>query len=238
MGEVRKGLLFALPTLNRYEGACALLDSVERGTVLPEMYVIVDNGGGFVPFLEAKMRQGIPSWVERTRLYQPAENVGVAPSWNLALELGFPWTVIGGDDCLVNETTLEALLNAAEARPEFGLYSPVVEENKPHSEWSFFMQSRDLTEKLGLYDEIFWPGYFEDDDYRRRMRLAGTMPAKVLESKVQHIGGATSEQFAWSVRYTANQERYAAKWGGIPGQETVAEPPAPVRRPWPSKTLV
>lgn len=227
MGTIRDDMLFSLPTLNRYEGLAELLDSVEAGTVLPKFYFIVDNGGSLQKSLQALSYR---TWFERTHVYVPGENLGVAPSWNLALELGYPYTVIAGDDCRMEANTIEALVKAAQQRPEFGLYSPVVAEGKRHSEWSCFLQTKALTDRIGLYDEVFFPGYFEDDDYRRRMSLAGTVPAKVLESVVHHIGGATSEQFSWSVRFEENQKRYAAKWGGIPGQETVSVPPAPIRR--------
>lgn len=228
MGILRPDLLFSLPTLNRYAGLVELLDSVEEGTVRPKAYLVVDNGGGL---REALGNIAPRTWFERTSLYEPQGNIGVAASWNVALEFGFPYTVIAGDDCRVLPDTLETLLLAAEERPEFGLYSPVVAEGKRHSEWSFFLQTRALTERIGPYDEVFYPGYFEDDDYRRRMGLAGTSPAKVLHATVHHIGGATSEQFEWSVRFEANQERYAAKWGGTPGHETVTVPPPPTRKP-------
>ncbi len=219
MNKVQKNLLFSLPTLNRYQGAYELLDSVESGSMLPEKYLVIDNGGGFQKWLEDRKPK---SWMERLEIIHNEKNLGVSASWNLALKRNYPYTVLGADDCLAFPETLEKLYQMALLEPEFGHYSSLVQGNKKHSEWVFFLQTKDLTNKVGLYDEIFHPGYFEDDDYRFRMKLAGLESKKVTNSPVIHIdnGGLTCRQFSWEVLYAANQKRYIQKWGGVPGSET------------------
>lgn len=240
MSKIQCGLLCAVPTLHRYEGLVAFFDSVEAGSVRPETYLAVDNGGTLEAFFRAQGHEA--PWASRLKLKTPSSNVGVAAAWNLALEENYAWTLIAGDDCLVRPNTVESLMDAAKVRPEFGFYSPVVEPSngRHHSEWACFLQAKTLTDRIGRYDEVFFPGWFEDDDYRRRMALSGIRPAKVIEAKVSHLGGATSEaatladeqgrQQGWNERWVLNQGRYAEKWGGPPGQETVTSPRPPVRR--------
>jgi len=44
--------------------------------------------------------------------------------------------------------------------------------------------------QVGLYDERFYPLYFDDNDYERRIRNAG-LPIKRIEAKVHHDNSST-----------------------------------------------
>lgn len=224
--SVRQDAILVVPTLNRYDGLLRLVQSVEQGSVMPREYLVIDNGGSLIDFLRAENK---PLPRGRTRIVMPGRNIGVAASWNLGLERGEELTILAADDCIVEKNTLAELFDTADFMPNEGFFSPTT-ENPHHSEWSFFMQRKSIVDHVGLYDEVFWPGYFEDNDYRRRMLLSGFMPCRPERARVRHIGGATSTQFDRKTLFDSNFDRYVAKWGGPVGGERVLRPASPIVR--------
>jgi GT2 family glycosyltransferase len=209
-------LVLAVPTIRRYDLLGRLLNSAERGKFKPSRYCIIDNGGK----LDAKVSLGVLSLPENTDVVRPGKNLGVAVSWNLALR-SYENVIISNDDIELHEDTIKSFADALEMWPDDLMF---------HVEgWSLFMQRRALAEKIGYYDENFWPAYFEDSDYLRRMKLAGV--------GVRQTGGTCrhdrSASFAVLPPYQQAEHHeafdeckvyYIAKWGGMPHSETLTTP--------------
>lgn len=111
--------------------------------------------------------------------------------------------------------------------------------------WHLFTLGRKTWEAIGLFDERFFPAYFEDNDYIWRMRCAG-----ILEPRGEYFKGHPDfEDFSvrripWvgaidyeltqdatsiksglvSVDMETNRRLYVDKWGGEPGHERTREP--------------
>jgi len=82
--------------------------------------------------------------------------------------------------------------------------------------------------KPGLFDEKFYPAYFEDNDYHYRLRLAGLAAYKTNRAAFYHFGSLTKNnnpeiQRQISETYLINEAYYARKWNGLPGHEGSAE---------------
>ncbi|MBA2737594.1 MAG: hypothetical protein H0U50_12500, partial [Pyrinomonadaceae bacterium] len=107
--SIRQELIFAVPTLNRYEALVNLLNSVDTGTIKADAYCIIDNGGKLKDEI-SKNGWKLPA---RSEIIEPDGNIGVAASWNLALGKGAKYTVLAGDDCIFEPDTLEKLMDAA-----------------------------------------------------------------------------------------------------------------------------
>ena len=80
------------------------------------------------------------------------------------------------------------------------------------------------------FDEGFVPAYFEDNDFHRRLQLAG-FGDKIFGVNVPflHYGSGTLKGNArlregWPPRFAACQQYYVEKWGGLPGSETFQYP--------------
>lgn len=84
---------------------------------------------------------------------------------------------------------------------------------------------RAVIDAVGLLDEGFGVGNFEDDDYCRRATKAGFKALIARDSFVHHVGGATFR--AVGVDYDAllrqNAEKFRTKWNDA-GNGTTAEP--------------
>jgi GT2 family glycosyltransferase len=70
-----------------------------------------------------------------------------------------------------------------------------------------------VVDKVGLYDERFYPLYFDDNDYERRIDKKG-IEIKRIEAKVHHDNSSTLKsgfESQNSVSFRANQALFDAK---------------------------
>ena len=199
-----KPMILGVPSLWRYELLDRLIASALAGTRVPDEILVVDNGGKY----EAKD--------SRVRVIYSGENLGVAASWNRLLRAG-AW-VISNDDVVFTHRTFEELASALESGTLFvnGLG------------WALFGQRPEVAEKIGFYDERFFPAYYEDDDYEVRLIDAGIATRfPVLSEPVEHIGWASSRKredgelcdpAEHHAIYRKNCQVFIDKWGGSTDQ--------------------
>jgi FkbM family methyltransferase len=197
-------MILGVPSLWRYELLDRLIASALAGSRVPDEILVVDNGGKY----EAKE--------SRVRVIYSGENLGVAASWNLLLRAG-AW-IISNDDVVFKQRTFEELAAALESGVPFvnGLG------------WALFGQRPEVVEKIGFYDERFFPAYYEDDDYEVRLIDAGIATRfPVLSEPVEHIGWASSRKREdgelrdpgeHHAIYRKNCQAFTEKWGGSTDQ--------------------
>jgi GT2 family glycosyltransferase len=75
----------------------------------------------------------------------------------------------------------------------------------------------EVVEKVGLFDEGFGKGNFEDDDYCHRTMIAGYKLAIARDSFIFHFGHATFSGMdftdeSWQALMTENKNRFVEKW--------------------------
>jgi O-antigen biosynthesis protein len=88
------------------------------------------------------------------------------------------------------------------------------------------MIRRELVDEIGLLDEQFGIGCFEDDDYSRRALEAGYRAVIARDAYVQHFGGRTfvGNGVDFAALMKRNEELYRKKWEAL--SPPVAEPSA------------
>ncbi|VYU41755.1 Chondroitin synthase [Clostridium tertium] len=77
---------------------------------------------------------------------------------------------------------------------------------------------KDVIDKIGLLDERFTPGNFEDDDYSFRIRNAGYKLMLCKNSFIHHFGSASFEKISkeYSELLINNRKKFLEKWGFDP----------------------
>jgi hypothetical protein len=197
--------------------------AARSGTALPDHTLIVDNGDD--PF---------DGDAGAATVVRPPKNAGCAGAWNIILRrafgpLGAESVILVNGDCAVGVDTFARMLAAP---------TGVV---CAHG-FSCFRIDEPVWRTVGEFDEGFWPVYWEDTDYRRRLALAGVdveewvvqEVARPCDGRATYASGITHGKSAiggyqgWSgerlTRFheelAANQARYVEKWGGLPGAET------------------
>lgn len=153
-------------------------------------------------------------------------NLGVAAAWNTA----FRWADAHGYGFVG--------LVSQSYEPEGGTAS-LAEALAAHGDWRGLLNSSvgfhgcvwsvRLWREVGGFDERFWPAYYEDTDWLRRLDLLGFHSADNPMRRAEVPGRCPhAVAFRAGVMTEADYARcgvaYAAKWGGPPGAETVTDP--------------
>ena len=97
--------------------------------------------------------------------------------------------------------------------------------------FTLFSINQRVIDTVGYFDETISPGYayFEDNDFGRRINLAGLKRVDVLTSAF-HVGSGTikamsaQEQADHSRKFSIAQDNYVKKWGGRPAYEVYTTP--------------
>jgi GT2 family glycosyltransferase len=198
-----------IPTLNRHDLLWPTLEKYVQDFPDFDIY-IVDNGRTNLKFDNPYVH-----------IITPEKNLGVAASWNLLIDTIFEnhdYALILNDDiyCGFNsETVFDAIM----VHPDMFVRSS--------ASWSVFLMSKFVFNTVGRFDETFYPAYYEDSDYIRRMYLL-SIPQIIDDSlypQIFRISG-TYEKAPDLVNRAMqeNRERYIRKWGNVPLLETFTTP--------------
>lgn len=163
-----------VPTLTRYDLLQRMLLSIDY----PIGHVLIIDNGNMIDQL--KLPEEIK---ELTVLTMPA-NQGVAGSWNLGIKC-FPkdssWLMVS-DDVVFPAGALERFASLVNpSAMQFFDVSP---------KWACFSVGETVVQKAGLACELFHPAYFEDNDWERRIDLAGVQK-EILPIQVHHDNSST-----------------------------------------------
>jgi GT2 family glycosyltransferase len=205
-----------VPVLNRYDLLPNLINSINSGTVKPDNYWIIDNG-----------RKLSKSKFNNIKVTTPINNLGTSESWNIFLKDTSGMKVIVNDDVEFYPDTLEILLKYCQPDK---FVSPIFKGKFPN-DYSCFFIGEDVLKKVGYFDEDISPNYayFEDNDYNRRLHLAGIK--KILAPcKFKHVESATLKSYSKQElnehhrKFRLARANYVNKWGGMPGEEKFTVP--------------
>ncbi len=151
-----------------------------------------------------------------------SENIGIPRSWNVGLKKGHDWTFIVSSSMLFNKpfSHIVEMLDGYE-----GLFFRTT-----HG-WHLCGINKQVVEKIGYFDENFYPGYFEDCDFDHRSRLAGIKDYGNNEVDVicQQDGGASKDGL--KVNIDGVHDYFKAKWGGTRTREGWGEYKYPFNDP-------
>ena len=82
-----------------------------------------------------------------------------------------------------------------------------------------FVMKRELLDQVGLLDEIYAPGHYEDDDYCYRARQRGFRLMVAGDTYVHHHGSASFNHYSRQAIYeliNANRKKFTDKFGVDP----------------------
>jgi GT2 family glycosyltransferase len=162
-------------TLKRFDLADRLLASIDYPI---ENLVIIDNSGKqeYAPIK--------PKMVKRMWLIQVPHGLGYGGGLNLIVKTTpfAPYWVLVNDDSVFEPGALEII--AKETDPNTINFLNI------NPRWSGFVLGEKVVQDVGLFDERFYPIYFEDNDYERRIIKAGFEP-KQLSASLAHDNSST-----------------------------------------------
>jgi GT2 family glycosyltransferase len=207
-------ITLAIPTLSRYELLEKCIKSAEAGTIKPDRYLVIDNGG--------KLNLKLP----KLEIVNFGENLGVAKSWNYFIKYTEEIRIICNDDIYFHPDTIRNLLS------EYEPNQITCTRDLEASSFSLFIIGNELVNAVGLFDETISPNYayFEDNDYSYRMSLLGYEIHRVQNCSCGHFGSATLKNYSSAEmdehhrKFRIAQDNYKKKWGNLPGKEIFTTP--------------
>jgi GT2 family glycosyltransferase len=152
-----------------------LLDSIDYPV---ETLIIVDNSGKreFVP--------KVNDFVNNLWVIQVPHGLGANGAWNLIIKSSphAPYWVIPNDDSWFEAGALQKIAEQVDTTKfNFVKVSPL---------WSCVIPTEGSVAKAGLWDEVFYPIYFDDDDYHWRMQQLGVEFCNI-DAVVHHDNSST-----------------------------------------------
>lgn len=157
-----------IPTYTNLAGLSQLVPSLfKQGDVAVDLMIVCNHPDtwGFVD--DWRNEWGAHVWA-------PTDNRGVAASWNIlakhAFATGHNQIILLNDDVVLkSDKVLSDLLWANRLWDGRALFTAGV------NGWHTFSLSKKLYDAVGNFDEGFWPAYYEDNDYSRRIAVWRSM---------------------------------------------------------------
>jgi GT2 family glycosyltransferase len=206
---MKKSFCIGIPTINR---ADLLIQALSKySECYPNINIfIIDNGS-----------QGLVSH-DKIEVETPSLNLGVAASWNRIIEksiaCGHTHTMILNDDIeLCRDTqTFHNLIN--EECPNAFI--------KFAGTWCSFILPNEMFNAVGPFDTNFYPAYFEDNDYSRRIQLKGfqIVEREEMRPTLYRNSMTIARDPALNQNFDKNRHYYIYKWGGEPNKELYETP--------------
>jgi len=150
--------VMVIPTLMHYDLLQAMLDTVDYPI---GHLVIIDNGGNL-------KHVDCPQASQISIVSLPT-NIGVAPAWNLGIKLTpfAEWWLIGSDDILWVPDHLRLYEEFMDTN------TLIIESPSAHGMFSGFAVHESVIDRVGLFDEYYYPGVGEELNYINRVNAEG-----------------------------------------------------------------
>jgi GT2 family glycosyltransferase len=177
-------------TLNKFDLAERLLRSIDY----PVQHLVIVDNSGLQEWEPVK-----PALVEKMWVLRVPYGLGLVGAWNLVVKSTpyEPYWVLVNDDAWFAPGSLETI--AREVNTNALNFVDIVPA------WSCVVFGEGMVEEVGLYDERFYPLYFDDNDLERRVDQAG-VPKNYIQAKVFHQNSSTLN----SGYQAQNQKSYVA----------------------------
>ncbi len=205
-----------IPTLNRADLLQENLVDLATNFSDADSIHIIDNG-----FQDIQLPPELDIYLET-----PGRNLGVAASWNKHMkhafeEKGCDYVLILNDDIVLGHTkeeVQEVIASRAEPYLLTGTFY-----------WSTLLISKACYEDIGGFDENFYPAYYEDNDYARRLNLSEMGSVRYgqdprLDPVVKRNSMTIKKDPDVNKLFNKNKKYFHTKWGGYPGKEVYTIP--------------
>ena len=197
-GALRLIPVIGFATITRFDLAERLMASIDYPV---EHLVIVNNSG------KQTWKPTKPDLVQNLWHIEVPFGLGLVGAWNLVIKSTpyAPYWVMVNDDAWFEPGALEIIEREVDTN---ALNFADVDQTP----WAAPIFGEGCIAKAGLYDEAFYPIYFDDNDLERRIRAAG-VPVKQLPVRIRHEPMTTRQDFleANARTWAKNEVRYHQK---------------------------
>lgn len=229
-----------IPVWNQPELTKSCIDSILKNTTDVDFrIVVIDNASGedAKKYLEG-LKQSLG---DRILLIRNENNLGFVKAANQGMRLSdAPYVCLLNNDAITADGWLGEMIRVAASSPVIGLVNPSsntmgqkpdkgvsIEEYalsmlKEPGAWEeigsaigfCMLIKRDVINKIGVFDEIYGMGNFEDTDYSRQAIKAGFLCVRATGSYVYHKEGTSfGRDKIFDENFERNRQIYEFRWG-------------------------
>lgn len=227
-----------IPIWNQRERTERCLESLLRHADSSIRLILIDNGS------KPPTRDWLQAFAPRSRvpiqILRNSKNLGFIKAVNQGIRAArSPWICLLNNDTIVTDGWLAEMTRVAEADPRIGLVNPTSNSlgfhagKTPLEEYARALRTqagrwtelttalgfcllahRTLFDRIGLLDEQFGMGNFDDDDLSRRTREAGLLCVRAAAAYVYHEEKVSFRELPGSEEeFRENRGRFEKKWG-------------------------
>ena len=228
-----------IPVWNQLEATNECVDSIVKHTDYPYRLILIDNGSsaetaGYLRGL--KERKDLEAVLIRND-----ENLGFVKAVNQGIKASDgPYVCVMNNDTIATSGWLGEMVAVMEAKPEIGLLNPSSNtsgqfpyKNQSIDEYAAALRQfrgeiqelytcrgfcmlirRAVLDRLGLLDEIYHIGYFDDTDYCKRAQGANFRTARAKAAYVYHKENISFKDLENNKDlFKANEAIFFKRWG-------------------------
>ena len=182
-------------TVSKFDLADRLVKSIDYPV---EHLVVIDNSGF------GKYQPPANGFVKNVWVLPIPFGLGLVGAWNLVVKTTpyAPYWLLVNDDAWFEAGALQAIAENADPT--------TINHPKVNPHWSAIVLGEKVVQDVGLYDERFYPLYFDDNDYERRIELAGFIP-KEIDAVIHHDNSASLNHKYNGVSFENNMNLFHRK---------------------------
>lgn len=220
-----------IPLYNQLKFTKLCLESLQSTLAVQPEIILVDNAStdGTADYLKT---------LTKVKVISNAENLGFAGGCNQGIKAATgDWVVVLNNDVIVSHGWLDGMLDAAD-HWKLQIVTPAIREGECNYDISAyaheltsrmrrvvrrgkangicFMAHRKVFEAIGLFDEKFLIGQYEDKDFFLRAARAGFALGTVGSAFLHHFGSATQKAMKRNAAprpyALENKAYFSSKW--------------------------
>jgi len=229
-----------IPVWNQLELTRDCIDSISKNTAdMDYRIIVVDNASNDET---KRYLEGLNSVLgQRILLVRNENNLGFVKAANQGMRLSdAPYVCLLNNDAVTTNGWLGELIRVAESSSTIGIVNPSSNtmgqkpgKGVPIDEYAQSVKSgpreweelgsaigfcmlikRELIKRIGVFDEIYGMGNFEDTDYCRRAIKEGYLCVRALSSYVYHREGTSfGRDEVFNENFERNRQIYEFRWG-------------------------
>lgn len=216
-----------IPVFDQPDMTMHCLESIRTRTDSPYNFILIDNAssGQTENFLE-----GFKASSGNVNLIRNRQNLGWVKAINQGMRLSRAHflCIMNNDTVVRTDGWLSKLIAIADSARDIGLVNPYFSAKKKTPAEAAFIEidfcrgfcmliKRVVMERIGLLDEAYGIGYYDDDDYSIRAIRAGFRCVRANHVFVEHLRDSTfSSLFERRERgalHEKNKALFYSKWG-------------------------
>ena len=223
-----------IPVWNQLEYTKKCVESIFKNTHYPYRLIIIDNAS------EQATRNYLQKLSEQNKisLFRNEQNLGWIKAINQGIKVSTaPHLCLMNNDTLATDGWLTEMVFVAENNPQVGIISPssnifgqkpkgstiddyALTLKKYHRKWQelhsaigfCMLIKKEVIDKVGLFDEEYNLGYFEDPDFCRQALQKGFLSARAKAAYIYHFEGVSFREVDREKIVNINRNLFYSRW--------------------------